>query len=135
MANNESKFSSIIECVSKDGLDFIVELLSPQAGDYIDRYGDPHIDMEPCEFESHTYKSLWVHDFEGGGITDRLVDASARYQIKFVDPKPIAIEWAETCDEPRVSEFGGGAVVILRGIVHWQSTRYWVAEKITELTK
>ena len=135
MANNSSEFSQIIECVSKEGLDFLVTLLEPQAGDYIDSDGEPHMDTEPCEFSRESETSLWVHAFEGIAPTHRLIDAIQQYQIKFNDPKPVSIEWADTCDEPKVGQFGGGAGVIFRGISHFMTTNLWVNETIARLNK
>ena len=139
MSNNYSEFSQVIECVSTEGIEFLESLLNPQEeGDYIDMDGDSHLDIEPCEFNrdlSIDDKALWVRDFEGGGVNHRLIDAIKQYQLKFDDPNPVTLEWSDRCDKPRVGEFGGGVIVILRGHSHWMTTRHWADEKIAELNK
>ncbi|MFH1632969.1 MAG: hypothetical protein ABIG63_03035 [Chloroflexota bacterium] len=76
--------------------------------------------------------AIWVHDDDGGDIEEavRLV------QMFFGRWRPQAvasIEFAHTCDKPRVGAFGGGAVVFTAKTEEWINTDRWAAELMGEL--
>ena len=77
------------------------------------------------------HDTIWVQDDDGGDIeeTVRMVQTF----FKRWRPKAVAsIEFAHTCDKPRVGAFGGGAVVFTAETDEWINTGTWAAELMGE---
>ena len=75
--------------------------------------------------------TIWVQDVDGGDIeeTVRMVQTF----FKRWRPQAVAsIEFAHTCDRPRIGAFGGGAVVFTADTDEWINTGKWAAELMSE---
>ena len=122
MANNYVQFSEMIPYDTQEQKDWLLLALSDDS------------DLgAPCGFEAEM-GGIWVHAEDTGDV-DALVDIVCRFQDRFEIDKPWSLTWAEWCDKPRLSEFGGGAVVCLGGEDHWMNAVNWADEKKSELLK
>lgn len=74
---------------------------------------------------------VWIFLDEGGDLELlALILAYAMDRYPEVENRQ-GFQWAETCDQPRVDEFGGGAVFIARGQKpEWFLTAEWLARKV-----
>lgn len=80
-------------------------------------------------------QEVWIHDDGGEGNVEFAANFVQAYMAKFKVKKPIAIEFAVTCDAPRPGEFGGGAVILTATDAHWFNTAEWIREKLAEIGK
>lgn len=118
MADNHLLFSEEIETESEEAAKWIEQQL---------KEADESEDGGICMYERDGAK-LWVYSEEYAEV-DRLEDVLAEYQKKFGDQKAIVLSWAYTCTKPRLSEFGGGATVIVAGKIKNLDARDW-ADKL-----
>lgn len=117
MADNYLLFSEEIETESDDAAKWIENQL---------KKATKSEDGGICSFEREGAK-IWVYSEEHADVS-RLEDVLAAYQKKFGDQKAIVLSWAFTCSKPRLSEFGGGATVIVGGKVKNLDARQWAEE-------
>jgi len=122
MADNYFLFSEEIETESDDAAKWIEKRLEAARKD--DEGGI-------CSFEREGTK-VWVYSEEYADM-NRLVDILAEYQKTFGDQKAIVLTWAYTCSQPRLSEFGGGAAVIVGGKIESLEARDWADKLAREL--
>lgn len=118
VASNHLLFSEEVETESEEAARWIEQQLQE---------AESSDDGGICMFERDGTK-LWLYSEEYADV-DRLEDILAGYQKKFGDQKAIVLSWAHTCTSPRLSEFGGGATVIVAGKVKNLDARNW-AEKL-----
>jgi len=95
-----------------------------------ERWYESHGEIMPSVKIDHD--TIWVHDDDGGDIEE-----AVRMVQKFFKrwrPQAVAsIEFAYTCDKPRIGAFGGGAVVFTAETDEWFGTSTWAAELMSEL--
>ena len=118
MANNYCLMSEQIETESEKAARWIEKQLA-KAAESDEGY------VCSCEREG---AKVWVYSEEYCDL-DRLLDVLAAYQKKFGDQRAIVLSWAFTCSKPRLSEFDGGASVVVAGKIKSISARQW-AEKL-----
>ena len=54
-----------------------------------------------------------------------------QYVLRYFNmPARVGFSWALTCNEPRLGEFGGGAVVFTGTKVEWLNVYSWLEEKM-----
>lgn len=122
VANNYLLFSEEIETESEEAAKWIEKQL--QAADSSEDGGI-------CSYERDG-SNIWVYSDEYADI-NRLEDLLAEYQKKFGDQKAITLSWAHTCSKPRLSEFGGGAAVIVAGQIKNLDVRQWADKRARQL--
>lgn len=122
MANNYLLFSEEIETESDEAAKWLEEQL---------KLAESSEDGGICSYERNGAK-LWTYSEEYADV-DRLVNLIAEYQKKFGDQKAVILTWACTCSKPRLSEFGGGAAVVVAGKVSIMSTGTWATALAMEL--
>lgn len=122
MADNYFLFSEEVKTESDDAAKWIEQRLEAARKD--DEGGI-------CSFERKGTK-VWVYSEEYVDM-NRLVDILAGYQKTFGDQKAIVLTWAYTCSKPRLSEFGGGAAVIVGGRIESLEVRDWADKLAREL--
>ena len=105
MANNYTEFSEIIECDKKQQQDWLLEQFKKDDRSYA------------CAAEPDR-DNVWVHSDESGDMGP-VADVIAEFQTTFKITKPWIGSYCYNCDKPRISEFGGGAVVVNRGKQYW----------------
>jgi hypothetical protein len=146
MANNYTHFSFAFKINSPAEAEYLETVL--QSADSYDEGGtakdiadDVFEDFEEyqclgfdCNIECGADGGeVWIHDDGGEGNVDYVVQFLQAYMLKFKITKPIAFEFAVTCDMPRVGEFGGGAVVVTAHDDKWINTAQWIRETIKEM--
>ena len=107
-----------------------IETESDEAARWIEAQLKKAVDSDEggiCAFEREGAK-IWVYSEDYADV-GRLENVLAEYQKKFGDQKAITLSWASTCSKPRLSEFGGGASVIVAGKVKNLDASQW-AEKL-----
>lgn len=113
MANNYVLFSEEIEVTREQALK--LEEMFQNCRDVEDL-------GEPCEFELNEIDSdqygFWMHSTESCDL-ERTVEVLEEFTKEYAIEEPIVFAWAYTCSEPRVGEFGGGAVAIYKGESRW----------------
>ena len=125
MANFYTRYSS-----------FVAEKLTPEEKAWCERalkLAERRYDNRDTIMPSITIDrdAIWVQDDDGGDIEEavRLVQMFFRRWR----PQAVAsIEYACTCDKPRVGAFGGGAVVFTAKTEEWINTGAWAAELVGE---
>lgn len=143
MANYYTEFSQVIanlseeeeawlksvldieECINDDDeYDYIIPDSAPSCQQYIkDTYAEdwPGFSYEFCDPDrwSAWGRHLWVYSEEGG--IDALAYLMQDFIVKFRPDKVMYIRFAQTCSEPRVDAFGGGACRIDKDGAFWIS--------------
>jgi hypothetical protein len=114
VASNYLLFSEEIETESEEAAKWVEQQLHA---------ADSSEDGGICSYERDGSK-VWVYSEEYADVS-RLEGILAEYQKKFGDQKAIVLSWAFTCSKPRLSEFGGGASVIVAGKVKNIDARDW----------
>lgn len=123
MANNYTQFSEEIVCATEEQAAWLVAELLKETDD-----GGPSCE---AELEGKTRGSLprvWIHSEEDANL-EAMVDVLCEFQNCFKLKEPITVSWAYTCSKPRLSEFGGGAVVVKNGKDHWIDAQSWARKK------
>jgi hypothetical protein len=103
----------------KELKDRLVAAVGESAADYSIAYATYASQPEGSE--------VWVHIDEGGDL-EMLAVILGYAMEQFKDaPSPQGFTWAETCSQPRVDEFSGGACLITRGKpTQWLHTTDWL---------
>ncbi len=130
MANNHTLFSSKVEA-PPEALEFLEKCIKtgeglPPSEDFDESEACACHQM-PAEGNDPAY--LWVFSEDSGNI-NQLVAAVCAMQTKFNLTDPWGMEYAFTCDKPRIGEFAGGAVVCHKGESSWTSTGEWLSERM-----
>ena len=123
MAENFTQFSEMIECETEEQVQFLLAKLNKK--------GDSG---QCCEAKREGLKDVWIHSDENPDL-EQMVDVLCEFQKKFKLKKPIVISWAHSCSKPRLSEFGGGAVVIMRGKEYWIDAATWAHRQVYKRQK
>lgn len=121
MANNYLLFSEMLEFEDAKGAEWVEKKLQ-EANESDDAV---------CSFKREDAQ-LHVYSEEHCNM-DMLLSILADYQDEFGDQKPMVISWAYTCSKPRISEFGGGAAVVVGGHVHSIDARTWADKEAKRL--
>lgn len=141
MANNSTQFSEMLVLESEAEIEWVREFLQEYPYDegvseaeerkWCKVRGiEPGIGDEEC-WPGFGYqidadgKDLWIHSEDSGNI-ENVVNFITRYLQKFHQDKCWSMSWADTCDRPRVGEFGGGAVFVTAKRVSWVNTYSWM---------
>lgn len=128
MANNYRLFSSEIEFPASDR-----ERVQAIVDDFI-AHADEDSEIESLGIEIEDTRIMFLSE-EWADIKETVTLAQ-----KILDElqlnEPFVLEWAETCSELRVGEFGGGAVIVRRGMdPEYMNTHSWVLERLAKLPK
>lgn len=92
----------------------------------------PNFDYRISDTENNGLKDFWVHSDEYGNLNNLVAVVEALIN-KFRKDYIFTLTFAETCSRPRVSQFGGGAVVVTAAETYWFSTYSWVEQKVKEI--
>jgi len=149
MANNYLQFSTAITKLTEKEIEWCKKRLEelrhtpgdsgPGEDEELD-FKNPDADNyyelqrhESCaDFDYHFQKDegddvLWFNGESGGNVED--VGEFIREFLSDNRPGECAwFEWAETCDRPRIGEFGGGAVFITSDSLEFLSTSHWARD-------
>ncbi len=116
MANSYVHFSTFIPC-SKTVAKKLIRLLEKAADNDVPL--PTHWQLEES--------GVWLAgDY---GLDDSVEHILCMWQTKNGVP-PFGIEFAWTCDSPRIGEFGGSAIVFINGTVTGFSTNDWVRKQL-----
>jgi hypothetical protein len=80
-------------------------------------------------FEFQEGPSLWIYS-DGYGQVKGTADFVEAFLGKFRPNECLGFEWANTCDKPRLSAFGGGAVLITGRGQKYVTSYGWLSRKI-----
>ena len=127
MANNYTEFSEMIPCETKEQQAWLLQKLAV-AIEFDDGEKVP-----TCAFETDG-KDVWVYTEDSVDL-DALADVVAAFQVRFNIDKPWTLTWADTCSKPRISNFGGGGIVVYKGKTHWMNTWGWCTAEVHRLTE
>lgn len=152
MANNYSQWSSVLEISSDEEYAWLQEVLNLDPFDALDK--DPNTDMDryiaevrsklgftfnyedfELPFPDFSHKlsknELWVYAEEYGNLDNlgRIVQAFLR---KFRPNGSFYVTWADSCDKPRIDEFGGGAMFVTAEKIETFTVYDWIAQKLKQ---
>lgn len=125
MADNYTQFSEMIPCKTKEQQDWLLKELADGVKD--DDGGEHPV----CEFSADR-GDVWVHAEDSGDL-DALANAVSFFQLRFKIEEPWTFTWAETCSKPRVSQFGGGGIVVYKGKIHGMNAWDWCTAEAKRL--
>jgi len=117
MANNYTEFSELIECTTKEQQKWLLQQLAK------------------CEYACEAKAdgpNVWVHSDESGDL-GVVAEVVGRFQKKFKITEPWIGSCSYHCDHPKLGEFGGGAVLVLRGKQTWFDATSMAEEKARKL--
>lgn len=149
MANNYLQFSELLAGVTPEQRSWIKEFLLKPENDPNYAQADSQIDWDAWardhpkadaedwpgfeyEFDDSEPDSMLLHASEYGNLDNLLVFIQA-YLRKFVPEGMFKLTYAETCEKPRVGQFGGGGLVITADTVRWMNAHTWVDEQLKDL--
>lgn len=136
MANNHTLFSATLKITAKQKAWIEKNLISREDWEELpdevvedekavkkvtalyEFYGDEGFPNFDWRFEG---EGFWVYSEESGSVDDAASVVEALLKATRSN-KVFSIEWAETCEKPRVGEFGGGACVVTRLGAKWVNT-------------
>jgi len=128
MANNYLLFSCMLKLKSQAEADWCSAELTARAGQE-----DPETDGVRCNFEwsiedeGTADRALWMHS-EEYATPEHVALFVQAYLAKFAPESVFALQWAETCSNPRVDEFSGGACVVSATEMRWMPVSKWIAD-------
>lgn len=76
---------------------------------------------------------MFIYSEEAGNV-DALLDIMQAFLAKFRPDDCFTMEWAHTCEKPRVGEFGGGAAFVTATGQQFINTGTWCGRRRTECT-
>jgi hypothetical protein len=88
----------------------------------------------PCEYSfddddrpDQWGRHLWLYSeqCEGCGDLEGIAHLVQQFLKQFRPDQCWSLEYAASCSNPRVGEFGGGAVFVTAGRIRWMSTGYF----------
>lgn len=130
MANNYTQFSVSLPLPDGDNnRQMVDEWYHSKLAEY-DRWFDEHLeegtdDYEENPLDGFNFKlsdgEIWVYAGESGDV-ETAADFIQDYLISMDIDGGILMTWANTCSKMRVNEFDGGAVIITKDNMLWQST-------------
>lgn len=143
MANNYTQFSFAVALDSDeerewairaiDFLENIEELLTTEGEDGVILDTHEFYSILPDDYEYGLATSfavdedgLWIHSDDNGNPSDP-IPLVMTYLRKFHPDRVVSFTWANTCDRPRLDEFGGGAVCISAFDEEWESMFDWLS--------
>jgi len=141
MADYYTQFSSIIPCPSRT----VRDQLQYRLNNCMDEFGEetpvithlgPTLPGEerypPCGVEIDG-DNIWVYSEDYGNL-EAVANIVAAIQKEFEIDEAWAAEYSFSCSKPRLDGFGGGCVVVCKGVQYWLSTSDWMLAKIKEVT-
>lgn len=137
MANNYMQFSEVIDSLTDEEIKFFEEVCLYEPP--LDLEGEPpawyDVDSEGLGFSAEVdegTRELWVYAEEYGnlGTLEALV---LEFIQKFRPDYIFTLSFAETCSKMRVSEFGGGAMIISREGTKGTNTLEWLSHREAEI--
>jgi hypothetical protein len=123
MANNYVLFSQSLEA-PQEALDWLEE--------EIERLLNEGDNTPPCECRRNSVTEVVLFSEDYCNL-EVLIETICRMQQRFHQTEPWGLEWAATCDQPRIGEFGGGAVCCHEGEATWLTTSGWLENQIKTL--
>lgn len=82
------------------------------------------VDFQKDEDNTHAWISA-----EAYGDPDRVAHLIQKFLKQFRPDQSWSLTYATTCSKLRVGEFGGGAVFVTAGEIHWQSSREFIEQQ------
>ena len=73
---------------------------------------------------------VWIRDDYGHVEIELLCDTLSAWLEAIGSNKGIGIEWANTCNKPRLDAFGGGAAAVKAAGVEYYFTSKWLTEAL-----
>jgi hypothetical protein len=151
MANNYCQFSEVLSCGSKEEAQW-VSRISQLALDYsleqVEVGPDWNDDFEPITEDAKLAADIVDGGFNGCGFSFKIEDDSNvwfyaeecgdpgfvaeivfEYFKKFNKKECFSISYAETCERPRVGEFGGGALFVTLDGIKFMNSYTWIQEQ------
>lgn len=112
MANNYTQWSAAlyVEDTTKEALQEFIDAEIAKLEDSEDGFYGGRIEVE----DHGDLRFVWFCSEEGGVIEDTVAVATALME-NFNTEHRFTISWAYTCSKPRLDEFGGGAVCLVKG--------------------
>lgn len=123
MTNYSTQFSIMLPLPTGEDADQKVkDWYQDQFDDSAD-YDDEDYDENPysgfnCSLDN---RQLWIYEDEYGDV-DNAANFIQKYLIDMDIDGGVGLTWANTCSCPRVNAFDGGAVVITKDKMIWQSS-------------
>ena len=122
MANNYTQFSTLLPLPTsedaiqrvKDWYDAVLEEQS--SNEDMDYDEDPYFGFQFTLDDGQ----IWIYGAECGDV-EKAADFVQKYLNDLDITGGIGITWANTCSRMRVNEFDGGAVVVTKTDMMWQS--------------
>jgi len=71
---------------------------------------------------------LWIHEDTGCDL-EELANLLQQFLFRFRPTSSIGFSWADTCSEPRLDSFGGGAVFVTAKGQEWVNAWTWLSER------
>jgi hypothetical protein len=140
MANNYQEGSCFLEIREQDldrARQIVADLRPEAARMLLSRYGEDESSLEDyldggCDLE-FVHDGLWMHESES--FDPEVVELFVRRLVDELEiDKPFFCSWASTCSKPRIDEFGGGAMGIVRGHpTVWCNASQWVQDALEQL--
>jgi hypothetical protein len=132
MANNYLFFSEQITEIPDTAMDWLEKVLRFDVSNFeTDEEASGVLsDMLGAEVEVEFWpdfqyelkdNSLWMYTEEYGNV-EHVANVVQGLIKKFMPDLVFALTWAETCSKPRLSEFGGGCVVISKDEIQFWNT-------------
>lgn len=130
MASNYTQFSVSLPLPDGDNnRQMVDEWYHSKLAEY-DRWFDEHLEEGTEDYEENPLGGfdwelsdgcVWVYADENGN-EEIAADFIQDYLISMGIDGGILMTWANTCSKPRINEFEGGAVIITKDNMLWQST-------------
>ena len=129
MANYYTEFSFTVDVASEEEARFFVDWVDVDEDDLEE-------DDERWGVEVHNEgRHIWITGGESGS-PDNAARMVAEFQEKFNKQEDVQFCWGNSCSKPRLDAFGGGAVLVYKGQVHWApNPELWCMDKLEELQK
>lgn len=125
MANNYLEFSEVIENLTPEEIDWW-ENKAKSVGGYSDE------DTTCCDFDiKKKERRVWFHADEYGDV-EAVATMVHAFLGKFRINDCFSLTWASRCQNPRIGEFGGGAMFVTAHEVKFHNAYQWVFEQKKE---
>jgi hypothetical protein len=115
MANQHTLFSTYLKYANEDQRKWLLWVFEQEGSS--DRGSICEIEDKPQE------KQMVVYSEEYGDV-ERLADLVANFQIKFEIKTHWILSWASVCSRPIPDNFGGGALVVSHGKIHFDNPEH-----------
>lgn len=130
MTNNYTQFSVLLPLPDGDNnRQMVDEWYHSKLAEY-DRWFDEELEKGTEDYEENPLDGfdwklsdgcVWVYAGECGDVEKAAVFIQ-KYLVDMGIDGGILMTWANTCSKMRVNEFDGGAAVITKDNIHWQTT-------------